>query len=257
MTASLIDATAIAAIRASRAKTPESLLPSAPAGYVLSPERAERLTPKEWRRAWFKTVTFLDQHLIEVKATRKDGTGLDEAQRKVSEYRRQLEAASAQLTRDRAAHAEELARLTEQRTRECNATVNRERSARNELHQVQNDLRTAQSVIANLNAECERLEAQALTPVSTPLEVPPVTKQNTIKQMKCPTELGAMSPRAYLVAEGVENVQLDGRQVIWGKLIPLGVFEAWCGQYPTPAHQLAQLRAVIAKQALRNWTANS
>jgi len=168
----------------------------------------------------------------------------DAAQREASEARRQVDAVSAQLARERAAHAEELARLTEQLTRERTATVNRERTARNELHQAQNDLKTAQSVIANLNAECERLEAQSLTPVSTPLEVLPVTKQKTIKQMKCPSELGAMSLRAYLVAEGVENVRLEGRQVTWGKSIPLGMFEAWCGQYPTPAHQLAQLRAI-------------
>jgi hypothetical protein len=172
----------------------------------------------------------------------------DAAQLEATEARRQLDAASAQLIREREAHAADMARLTALLSSERSATVNRERAARNELHQVRNDLTNAQATVARLNAECERLEQMPpLAVPAPPLEVVPMPKPITIKRMLCPTPLGAMSLRAYLVAEGVLNVHLDGRQVTWGHPINLSVFETWCGRYPTPDSQRAHLRAVVGK----------
>lgn len=183
-----------------------------------------------------------------IDEAREQGThAADQAQVELTEQRRLLDAASAQLTREREAHAREVRRLTGLLESERRATVERDRTVRNDLHQLRQDLASARTVIASLNAECERLEL-ALATASAPQpteEVPPMP-------LLSPTP----SPQSALERASLCVFLRDQRQrgdVRWdpagvfgqGRHIPLADIRAWRAAYPTPAAQLAQLRAVV------------
>lgn len=140
----------------------------------------------------------------------------DAAAREATDARRLLDAASAQLTREREEAAREIARLNALLTSERSATVNRERTTRNELHQLRQDHAAQASVIAHLNAECERLEH--LLETATAPEVTPMEPQNARERA---------SLHVYLNANAG------------------GSLAQWRAAHPSPAAMVQQLRVAI------------
>ena len=139
----------------------------------------------------------------------------DAAARDATDARRLLDAASAQLIREREQHQQEVKRLEGVLASERSATVNRERSARNELHQLRQDHAAQASVIAHLNAECERLET--LLELATAPEV-------------------IMEP---------QNARERASLHVYLRHYPGSTVATWRAAYPTPEAMLTQLRAVI------------
>ena len=161
--------------------------------------------------------------------------GADAAAREATEARRALDAASAQLTREREQWGQELARLQAQLDSERSATVNRERTARNEIHQLRQDLAASRTVIASLNAECERLETQATAPTS--VEVP----------MNQPSTALESASLCLFLRERLRlptlNWNASGVRLLDRDVAPH--LTAWRAAYPTPEAMRAQLRAVV------------
>ncbi|OLV20154.1 hypothetical protein [Deinococcus marmoris] len=164
--------------------------------------------------------------------------GADAAAREATEARRALDAASAQLTREREASAREIARLTRLLDSERSANNNRERDARNEAHQLRQDLASSRTVIASLNAECERLEAQVAAPIAVE-EVPMPSDQpkNALESASL-----CLFLRKKQNAPGLTWKE-NQRLMLLPESHPF-VLE-WRAAYPTPEAMLAQLRAVV------------
>lgn len=176
------------------------------------------------------------------EATEQATRGLDQAQAEATEQRRLLDAASAQLARERAAHAAEVQRLTVLLEGERRAHVERERAARNELHQLRQDLANQRGTVAHLNAECARLEERLGEATRPALSLVP-------EVLTMPTHnpaLANLSLAAYLREQDFHTT-VDGNT---GRLqthgdIPEALEREWAVKYPDDASRLAQLRALL------------
>jgi hypothetical protein len=168
--------------------------------------------------------------------------GADEVQRELSEYRRATEAASAQLVRERETHARELAELKaahaanvtglqQQLSRGARIATDQERQWNEQRRQLLADQATAQSTIAHLNSECERLEA---------LHVPQPKVIRMPNQDLPQNALEEASLTNYL-----RNTLNDPKIKLGAVVISDEQLSAWRAAYPTPAAQLAQVRAVV------------
>lgn len=192
----------------------------------------------------------VELHLAEVEAViqatlnaeREQVTaGADAAAREATEARRALDAASAQLTREREQWTSEVTRLQAQLDSERSATINRERTARNEVHQLRQDLAASRTVIASLNAECERLEAQAAAP--DPVEVDPMKKIYPTNALEWASLCVFMRAR-----RGEKTLTWNGKCLFRGEsqiALPLVDVQRWRDTYATPEAMLKQLRAVV------------
>ncbi|MCD0155987.1 hypothetical protein [Deinococcus sp. 6GRE01] len=147
----------------------------------------------------------------------------DQAQADATEYRRLLDAASAQMIRERTAHADALAALRDQMQRERDAVIVRERAWNEERRQLTADKTAAQDLAASLNRDLDTLTTrlEELTmPAPTALE----------RTSLCLYARTAMSRPDLTQADLPE--------------VPEHVRTAWQAALPTPADQMAQLRAV-------------
>ncbi|MCD0160316.1 hypothetical protein IHN63_03245 [Deinococcus sp. 6YEL10] len=147
----------------------------------------------------------------------------DQAQADATEYRRQLDAASAQMIRERTAHADALAALRDQMQRERDAVIVRERAWNEERRQLIADKTAAQDLAASLNRDLDTL--------TTRLEE---------LTMPAPTALERTSLCLYA------RTALNRPDLTQNDLpsVPEHVRVAWQAALPTPADQMAQLRAV-------------
>ncbi|UQN10308.1 hypothetical protein [Deinococcus sp. QL22] len=171
--------------------------------------------------------------------------GADEVQRELSEYRRAAEAASAQLVREReasarevadlkAAHAANVTGLQQQLTRAARIAADQERSWNEQRRQLLADQAAAQTTIAHLNSECERLEASHVPQPKVVTRMPnPDLPQNALEEASLTNYLRDTlnDPKIKLGAVVISDEQLSG----------------WRATYPTKESQLKQVRAVVFK----------
>lgn len=175
----------------------------------------------------------------------------DQAQLDATEARRQLDAASAQLTREREAHAHEVAQLRDQLTRERQVVIDRDRETRNRIQQLEHDLAEGRKVLAHLNAECQRLEDQLTappalpTPQEAPMPEPTPTPgpSNALETASLCAFLRGRHEKAYRWA----GTALFSPETYTTpeRVTDPNILTAWRNAYPTPASMQAQLRALV------------
>ncbi|AFZ66090.1 hypothetical protein [Deinococcus peraridilitoris] len=156
-----------------------------------------------------RVPAYVEQETLELRTAMDMAlAGVEAVQAEARELERQLQAASAQLVREREAHEQELARLRDTLARERQTFIARERSFNEERRQMQHDLGTLRGVVASLNQELETLTAPTEASMS---EQPKSSDSNLAPQ----TALERMSWHAYQQRErGMSPSLWEWRQFV-------------------------------------------